>query len=286
MRFALVQGLHLPSTYRKLGTIEAEVRRRAYAGALSLEATTAATLGLPPTLLPNTDISPTSAFNDGSTANFFSLSHALYGVQLQIIHELYNGKPTLHESTLRLERQLDTLALSIPAELHLPVSTGRPSYSGSIYQALVLQTRLLNTRQLLHRPLLSSLSRGDRADHDGSTKIHTQLEVMMARASARLCCDAAVKMLEIVADGETSYLKGPWCRLPSYDLVKVMLTWPKGTKCTMSTLPASLFSHAFWSTWRTPSLHCTVLEILLGQLQHCQQPNDSFRLQIRLLSIL
>lgn len=214
--------------------IEAETRRRVWAGVVAMEATTAATLGLPPSLSARYcgSVEPTPVDDEyitvesiqtqpadrPSVASFIQQTYRLYAIQLKILDRLYSPHsetgqdwPNSHD-IVDYDRQLETFARNVPGHLQV-TDVGvvlRADNQQLSMQANVLRARYLNAKILAHRPMLSHLCQRFQSDlHAVSTDL--ALDAALARGSARICCSCAVEILGIVTANWKHGQSGAWC---------------------------------------------------------------------------
>lgn len=215
-----------------MNPIEAETRRRVWAGVVAMEATTAATLGLPPSLSARhcKSVDPTPIDDElitlegvrpqphdrPSVASFIQQTYKLYAVQLRILSRLYSppsetdlGLPNCRDA-LDYDRQLEDWAKQIPP--HLRNNSEGAALRGNIeelnMQTNVLRARFLNAKILAHRPMLSYLCHRPQVD----AQSNDALDQAVTYASARICCKAAVEILEVVTANWHHGQSGAWCK--------------------------------------------------------------------------
>ena len=227
VRSALAQGLHLATTHRGRNHIDAETGKRVWAGVVNLEATSAATLGLPPSLTRQhcLEVAPTPVNDDliGETevgqqpsatlsqVSFYCEGYKLFVMQLQVLHDLYGHShpqiewPDMHK-VLNLDTELEMWKANLPTELDF---NGRYEEATPLaFQRNVLRARFLNAKQLIHRPLLSKLCNEGRS----RKRFHiSRLTLLSAQVSSKLCCTAATELIEGLTGGPVAYM-GAWCK--------------------------------------------------------------------------
>lgn len=218
-----------------MNPVEAETRRRVWAGVVAMEATTAATLGLPPSLsarhchsVEPTPVDDEYVTADGlleqprdqpSVASFIQQTYKLYAIQLKILDRLYSPHcepdskwPSPHD-ILDYDGQLEEWAKQVPPHLQYDINGAalRGSNEELNMQTNVLRARFLNAKMLAHRPMLSHLCHSSQSDaHNNSGD--TSLDQALTYASARICCSAAMEVLEIVTANWKNGQSGAWCK--------------------------------------------------------------------------
>lgn len=230
VRFAQSQGLYSASTLAHMNPIEAETRRRVWAGVVAMEATTAATLGLPPSLSAQhcLSVEPTPVddeyitasgiepqpYEKPSVSSFIQQTYKVYAIQLRILSNLYSPHAESEHDwpncrdILEYDRQLEAYAKDVP--LHLRISAEGAARRGNNeelnMQTNVLRSRFLNAKILAHRPMLSYLCHRSQSDTH-----HTDaLDQAITYASARICCNSAVEVIEVVTANWHNGQSGAW----------------------------------------------------------------------------
>lgn len=232
MRFAQSQGLYSASTLAHMNPIEAETRRRVWAGVVAMEATTAATLGLPPSLSAQhcQNVEPTPVDDEYITlreiqdqpedkppvSSFIQQTYKVYAIQLKILSKLYSPQAETEQTwpscrdILEYDRELEAFAKQVP--LHLRISSEGAARRGSNeelrMQTNVLRARFLNAKILAHRPMLSYLCHRTQPD----TQNTDALDQAITYASARICCNSAVEVIEVVTTNWQNGQSGAWCK--------------------------------------------------------------------------
>jgi hypothetical protein len=215
--------------------IEAETRRRVWAGVVAMEATTAATLGLPPSLTAGhcQSVEPTAVDDElitsekifpqpadqPSVASFIQQTYKLFTIQLRILCRLYKPNnteemnwPSSHD-ILDYDRQLENWDKEVPEHLrHTPAGAAiRGTNDELVYQTNVLRARFLNAKILAHRPMLFHLVHEAQSTADNGSAPST-FDLSLAYVSARICCSAAVSLLELVTSSWKNSQSGAWCK--------------------------------------------------------------------------
>jgi Fungal specific transcription factor domain len=234
VRFAQGQGLYLPSTTANMDPVEAEIRRRAWAGVVILESTSSATLGLPPSLSPeeSSAVSPAAIDDDlitrnsrgpqpehrPSSASFFVETFKLLIIQTRVLRALYSSIsvststwPNVH-AILNADRDLADWEACLPEHL-VQSARGAQMRQGNRelqMQFNVLRARSHNVRMLVHRPLLFHLcQRG--APGDILASAPSLLDRRIAKSSAQICCTTATELIELIVQNWEDSLIGAWC---------------------------------------------------------------------------
>lgn len=225
--------MHLVPSYAGCDPIEAEIRRRVWAGVVTLEATTSSNLGLPPAITDHNldDLAPADVEDEDLATNvalepglrftsstFYCLCYKLYCLQLSILDKLYyRVKPGRPDTTamLELDKRLDTWRTQIPPELAF-VASASTRKAEIVLQSTVLRQRMLTTRQLLHRPSLSMLCLVD-----GPL---SRCEHVLAMSSAQLCCKAAIALINSLQVNIHSECSGAWCWFCCHSAAPASLT--------------------------------------------------------------
>lgn len=232
VRFAQSQGLYSASTFAHMNAIEAETRRRVWAGVVAMEASTAATLGLPPSLSARhcQSVEPTPVDDEyvtlegiqtqpkdiPSVSSFIQQTYKVYAIQLRILSRLYSPQPETENDwpvcrdILEYDRQLEAWAKQVPLHLRNTAEGAalRKGNEALSMQTNVLRTRFLNAKILAHRPMLSYLCHRSQPDTHSSEA----LDQAITYASARICCNSAVEVMEIVTTNWQNGQSGAWCK--------------------------------------------------------------------------
>lgn len=237
VRSAQAQGLQGKWHAARLTPLLAELRRRAWAGVIILDATASAVLGLPPLLSPDglphalpsgeeddsivADNISSLDISDTSSSLFMRETTKLLAIQIQVLCSLYSASsiatpqwPNVN-SILRSARELDRWQGSLP---HVLVTNGlgaspRAGSNELELQAHVLHARYLNLKLLIHRPMLFHIcQRASSNDLLGDAPSH--LDADIARGSIAHCCSAALLLIEHVTDSweHGRRVGGAWCR--------------------------------------------------------------------------
>ncbi|CAD6579673.1 MAG: hypothetical protein CYPHOPRED_000980 [Cyphobasidiales sp. Tagirdzhanova-0007] len=211
IRFAQAQRLHLPSTYSKMNPLDAELKQRAWAGIVILEASTSATLGLPPSLSPEecllvcpADVNDECILRGGivtkpakslSYTHFFIETLKLYIVQMRTLRLLYSSV-TVSTSKwpdaygiIEVDRELSEWESGLRSS-HLQYNgVGKEMRGGD--QELEQQARRQPSLDILG----AAPSLVDRA---------------LALASTRICCTAAVELIDLIVMERERIHIGAW----------------------------------------------------------------------------
>lgn len=238
VRSAEAQGLHKAHARSDETALQLELRRRAWAGVVILDATSSAVLGLPPLLSPEglPHVLPSGAeddhidADDGDSLDISTTSSSLFmrettkllAVQIQVLATLYNASTVSSlrwpdvPSILASARALDNWQTSLPAVLRteLAGSIARSGIAELELQAHVLHARYLNLKLLIHRPMLFHICQRA-STHDLLGDAPSHLDADIARGSMVHCCSAALELLEHVTDSweRGSRIGGAWCKL-------------------------------------------------------------------------
>lgn len=215
-----------------MNPVEAETRRRVWAGVVAMEASTAATLGLPPSLSARhcQNVEPTPVDDEYITlegiqpqpsdkppvSSFIQQTYKVYSIQLRILSDLYSPQAELEHDwpncrdILEYDRQLEVFTKQVP--LHLRNDNAGAALRGVNeelnMQTNVLRARLLNAKILAHRPMLSYLCHRSQPDTHNSDA----LDQAITYASARICCNSAAEIMEIVTTNWQNGQSGAWCK--------------------------------------------------------------------------
>ena len=218
-----------------MNPLDAELKQRAWAGIVILEASTSATLGLPPSLSPEecllvcpADVNDECILRGGivtkpakslSYTHFFIETLKLYIVQMRTLRLLYSSV-TVSTSKwpdaygiIEVDRELSEWESGLRSS-HLQYNgVGKEMRGGDQeleQQARVLQARLLNVRLLIHRPMLFHLcQRQPSLDILGAAP--SLVDRALALASTRICCTAAVELIDLIVMERERIHIGAWC---------------------------------------------------------------------------
>lgn len=237
VRSAQAQALHTHRGFRNSATLQVELRRRAWAGVIILDATSSAVLGLPPLLPPEglPHVLPSGAEDDDlqpyddqaapisttSSSLFMRETARLLAIQIQVLATLYNSASVASPrwpdvpSILASARELDRWQAALPVILQAGTSGQRTRGGKSELelQAHVLRARFLNLKLLIHRPMLFHVcQRASTNDLLGDAPSHLDSDI--ARGSMVHCCSAALELLEHVTNSweRDSRVGGAWCK--------------------------------------------------------------------------
>ncbi|KIX01785.1 uncharacterized protein Z518_09512 [Rhinocladiella mackenziei CBS 650.93] len=248
VRAAIQLGLHSKSASSGLSSIEAEIRKRTWFGCMILDRTLSMTFGRPATI-PNDYLkldlpvnqnlekltmmgssAAVSSLDPPDTVCLFIATIQLYFILGDIISQLYGSNvdadpqltiPTMLERTLILEQQLTAWKRSLFPQLQRrPWDTLDPepmlsSTWDPVFDRLsvIITLRYLNTRILLHRPILSAFLRrraylrnGGDIFEEGDSFFHD-----VGKRSIQICQQSAVEVVDIVhKTSKPPALLGAW----------------------------------------------------------------------------
>ncbi|KIY00691.1 uncharacterized protein Z520_03356 [Fonsecaea multimorphosa CBS 102226] len=250
VRAAIQLGLHWTHTYTHLKPLECELRKRTWFGCVILDRMLSMTLGRPCTIsdellqldlpvdigLDAVSRGPAStASGQSATPNtvcLFIATIQLYDVLGDIIKKLYGSNvdadvqqsvPALLGTISHLEHKLEVWKQNLPPQLQqLPLeikATGSDSPSPAFAPvfdrlSVILTLRYLNTRILLHRPILSAClrQRYPFGAHEGpSPEAHGDFLHEFANVSIDICERSAVEVIDIVCNASRQPgLLGTW----------------------------------------------------------------------------
>lgn len=228
VRLALAQGFHLPSQNPRRSAIEAETRRRVWAGVVILEAKVSAALGFPPSLTvsecsqvrpaPLPDDNGTEAANrtDVTSIETFIASFELYIRQIALLQSMYTSS-TISTSAwpdvsaiVMNDRALQKWEEALPVYLRHNETQHDPIDE----RTELLRIRLLNARMLLYRPMLFHLCQRPK-DVDLFGAAPSPLDRKIALAGAQECVQSAIELVERTTGENGRGTTGAWCELVS-----------------------------------------------------------------------
>ncbi|OAL32981.1 hypothetical protein AYO22_00066 [Fonsecaea multimorphosa] len=249
VRAAIQLGLHSQTASSGLNLVEAEIRKRTWFGCMILDRTLSMTFGRP-CMMPNSIIkldlplnqnlerlsmlghsaTSMSTLDPPDTVCLFTATIQLYYILGDIISELYGGNvdvdtgltvPTMLERTVVLEQKLAAWKHNLfPPLQRRPWDTLDPdTISLSAWDpvfdrlSVIITLRYLNTRILLHRPILSAfLRQRARVKVPGEPlEQEDQFFNDLGERSVKICQQAAMEIVEIVhKTSKPPALLGAW----------------------------------------------------------------------------
>ncbi|OAP60068.1 hypothetical protein AYL99_05070 [Fonsecaea erecta] len=239
VRAAIQLGLHSSHAYTELKPLECELRKRTWFGCVILDRMLSMTLGRPCTIsdellqldLPS-DIG-LDAVSRGSTRTtsdeqpaapytvcLFIATIQLYDVLADIIKKLYGSNvdadaqqtvPALLATISQLEHKLEVWKQNLPPQLQQVPSeikltgwnlSSSPGFAPVFDRlSVILALRYLNTRILLHRPILSACLRQRYPFgtlNEPASDVHDKFPHEFASISVEICERSAVEVIDIV----------------------------------------------------------------------------------------
>ncbi|OAP63482.1 hypothetical protein AYL99_02709 [Fonsecaea erecta] len=249
VRAAIQLGLHSQSASSELNLVEAEIRKRTWFGCMILDRTLSMTFGRP-CMMPNSIIkldlplnqnlerlsmlghsaTSMSSLDPPDTVCLFTATIQLYYILGDIISELYGGNvdidpgltvPTMMERTVVLEQKLAAWKHNLfPPLQRRPWDTLDPdTVSLSAWDpvfdrlSVIITLRYLNTRILLHRPILSAFLRQRARVKVPGEPIEQEDPFFndLGERSVKICRQAAMEIVEIVhKTSKPPALLGAW----------------------------------------------------------------------------
>ncbi|KAJ2897241.1 hypothetical protein MKZ38_004843 [Zalerion maritima] len=205
-------GLHLRSTSTRFSPIEQETRVRTWHGLIILDRNMSMTFGRP-SAIPEEYVKidlprPIGGGHDRASIGFYNATIGLYKIHYKIIILLYRNNMDCEKSMsememlaqiFQLELQLNEWETSLPPALRLRSPSALPE--GDIQDPiperfrLVLTLRALNTRVLLHRPILTKVLAGFYAA--GQVQPQRPFSQMLANYS-QACIESAKSIVAII----------------------------------------------------------------------------------------
>ncbi|OCT54128.1 C6 transcription factor [Cladophialophora carrionii] len=248
VRAAIQLGLHSRTASAGLSPVEAEIRKRTWFGCMILDRTLSMTFGRP-CMMPNCivkldlpvnqnlekltmlggSLAAPSRLDPPDTVCFFTATIQLYYVLGDIISELYADNvdvdaglaiPTIVERTVVLEQKLAAWKHKLlPQLLRRPWDTLDPEgVSVSTWDpvfdrlSVILTLRYLNTRILLHRPILSAFLRQRSGPRTAESLAREDPFFNdLGDRSVRICQQSAMEIVDIVyKTSKPPALLGAW----------------------------------------------------------------------------
>ncbi|KAJ9502334.1 hypothetical protein H2202_002399 [Exophiala xenobiotica] len=238
VRAALQLGLHSQAAAADCSLLEAEVRKRVWFACFVLDRTLCMTFGRPPTI-PNEYVkldlpinqkleklvmtttgsmsAPNERLDPPDTVCFYIATIQLYYILGDIITQLYGSNvdsdpnlpiPTMLERTLSLEQRLSAWKRNLFPQLQRrPWDTLDPdSVSASTWDpvfdrlSVIITLRYLNTRILLHRPVLSAFLRKRACYRSIGVESDEEDPYFqdLAGKSLKICGQSAMEIVQIV----------------------------------------------------------------------------------------
>ncbi|CED85099.1 Zn(2)-C6 fungal-type DNA-binding domain [Phaffia rhodozyma] len=221
----MARGLQLndPAVNKTFDTMERCIRQRVWAGCIQMEATSSVMLYRPtsssavdfdslmtPDLLDDDAmlVPPEGDRLEIPKTQFFFETIKLFSVKNKILTRLYNLEhPPFFPDTsqvLDLEEELLKWRESLPEGLK---DKDKCPFD-AIYQKqkLILTCRYLNVQILVYRPFLFYFC----TTPEGSYPVPASLKFLMARKSAAVCADSAIKLIDLISANWKTQLLGFW----------------------------------------------------------------------------